>query len=265
MEILLDILSWVLLLAGGVIAVLSAYRRPALPDVFTRMHAASMLDSLGALKRLPGLALQSGWTLITFKLGLTYAFLLLTTATAAHVLGKSAIRSGLEPLIGRDAQRAPRPSTGRPDRGRRDAIVTRPHRYRPADLPVRGRTGGRPAHARSLRDRDALRDLQPALGLALRGHGRGRRRDDRGRGRHRDLHDPDADHDRSDRAQASGRAPGSRVEAPAARRSWSGAALDLRHAGHAALRQRRTRRSTCTRSRSTTSTSPRRRPASRTW
>ena len=110
MEAFLDVLSWVLLLAGGIIAVVSGWGVLRLPDVYTRMHAASMLDSLGALCVFAGLALQTGWSLMTFKLALTYAFLLLTTATAAHVLGKSALRSGLEPVKG--SSPSPTPPAG---------------------------------------------------------------------------------------------------------------------------------------------------------
>jgi len=100
MEILRDTLSWILLVSGGLVAIASAIGLLRLPDLYTRMHAAGMLDSLGALCILAGLALQSGASLVTFKLALLYAFLLLTTATASHVLGKSALRSGLAPLQG---------------------------------------------------------------------------------------------------------------------------------------------------------------------
>jgi len=100
MELLRDVLSWVLLVGGGLVAIASGIGLRRLPDLYTRMHAAGMLDSLGALCVLAGLGLQSGASLVTFKLALVYAFLLLTTATASHALGKSALRSGLRPLEG---------------------------------------------------------------------------------------------------------------------------------------------------------------------
>ncbi|MEZ6016446.1 MAG: monovalent cation/H(+) antiporter subunit G [Planctomycetota bacterium] len=112
MSILLDLLSWVLLLAGGGIAIVAGYGVVRLPDVYTRMHAASMLDSLGALCVFLGLALQTGMTLMTLKLGIAYSFLLLTTAVAAHILGKSAIKSGLEPLSGPMVGSVARPNVG---------------------------------------------------------------------------------------------------------------------------------------------------------
>lgn len=104
MSIVLDILSWALLLTGGAIGVLAGIGVLRLPDVYTRMHASSMLDSLGAFCVLSGLALQSGLTIITAKLVVLYIFLLLTAATAGHALAKSAFAAGVEPVLrpGRD-------------------------------------------------------------------------------------------------------------------------------------------------------------------
>ena len=98
MEAFLDIVSWVLLVVGGLVAVISGIGLLRLPDLYTRLHAASMLDSLGALCVFIGLALQAETVAVAVKLLLAPAFLLLTTATAAHVLSKSARRAGLEPI-----------------------------------------------------------------------------------------------------------------------------------------------------------------------
>lgn len=98
MEAALDVISWALLVMGGAVAVTSGVGLLRLPDLYTRMHAASMLDSLGAICVFLGLALQAETAAVAIKLLLAPAFLLLTTATAAHVLGKSARRAGLEPL-----------------------------------------------------------------------------------------------------------------------------------------------------------------------
>lgn len=97
MSLVLDLLSWVLLVAGGGIAILSGIGLLRFPDVFTRMHAASMLDTLGAGCILLGLALQTSFGVVTLKLLLVFVFLAFTTSTAAHALAKSALASGLEP------------------------------------------------------------------------------------------------------------------------------------------------------------------------
>jgi multicomponent Na+:H+ antiporter subunit G len=65
------------------------------PDFFTRVHAASVTDSVSAIFILFGLALQSGLTLVTVKLAFILLFLLLTAPTASHALAKSARHGGL--------------------------------------------------------------------------------------------------------------------------------------------------------------------------
>lgn len=97
MSLVLDVLSWALLMLGGGIAVIAGIGVMRLPDMFSRMHAAGMLDTLGAACVLLGLILQAGISVISFKLFLVYALLSMTTSTAAHALAKAAAASGLKP------------------------------------------------------------------------------------------------------------------------------------------------------------------------
>ena len=97
MSEVLDIISYVLLVAGGLVSVVAGIGVLRLPDLFSRMHAASMLDTLGAACILGGLILQVGFTVVGFKLCMVFAFLAITTSTAAHALAKSALADGLVP------------------------------------------------------------------------------------------------------------------------------------------------------------------------
>lgn len=97
MSQVLDIISYVLLVAGGLVSVVAGIGVLRLPDLFSRMHAASMLDTLGAACILGGLILQVGFTVVGFKLCMVFAFLAITTSTAAHALAKSALADGLVP------------------------------------------------------------------------------------------------------------------------------------------------------------------------
>lgn len=97
MSAVIDVLSWILLTSGGLIAIAAGIGVLRLPDVFSRMHAAGMLDTLGAGCILLGLALQAGISVLTFKLFLVFAFLMLTTSTAGHALAKSAVAAGMKP------------------------------------------------------------------------------------------------------------------------------------------------------------------------
>ena len=100
MELLLDILSWALILAGAAFCVIGGVGVLRFPDVYTRMHAAGVVDTTGAGFLLVGLMLQGGLSQITIKLILILLFLLVTSPTASHALAKAAYVSGVRPRLG---------------------------------------------------------------------------------------------------------------------------------------------------------------------
>jgi multicomponent Na+:H+ antiporter subunit G len=96
---LLDILSWALLLGGGAFCMIGALGLLRMPDFYTRMHAASVTDTVGAVLMLLGLLLQAGLTLIGVKLLIIAALLLFTSPTASHALARAAMVRGLKPQL----------------------------------------------------------------------------------------------------------------------------------------------------------------------
>jgi multicomponent Na+:H+ antiporter subunit G len=94
--LLLDILSWALILTGGAFGIIGGIGLLRLPDFFSRIHAASITDSMCAPCIIAGLMLQSGLTLVTVKLAFLIVFLFLTSPTASHALAKAALHGGLE-------------------------------------------------------------------------------------------------------------------------------------------------------------------------
>lgn len=92
-----NVLSWILLLAGGAFAVLGGVGLVRFPDFYARLHAGGITDTLTALLIVGGLILQSGISLLTIKLLLILLFLLFTTPTATHALARAAIADGLHP------------------------------------------------------------------------------------------------------------------------------------------------------------------------
>jgi multicomponent Na+:H+ antiporter subunit G len=96
-EALVDGLSWFCLLAGGAFGVLGGLGLLRFPDFYSRLHAAGMTDTLCALLIVTGLALQSGWSLLTVKLLLILLFLLFTAPTATHALARAALAGRLRP------------------------------------------------------------------------------------------------------------------------------------------------------------------------
>lgn len=95
-----DILTAVLVTAGGLLVVVGGIGVMRLPDVYTRLHAASITDTLGVMLILLGLMLQGGWSLISVKLVLILVFLLFTGPVSSHALAKAALMAGVKPKLG---------------------------------------------------------------------------------------------------------------------------------------------------------------------
>jgi multicomponent Na+:H+ antiporter subunit G len=95
---LLDALSWVLLTVGGISVLIGGIGALRMPDLYTRMHAASVTDSLGAILVLSGIMLQAGWSLATIKLAAILLFLLLTSPTSSNALASAALLAGTRPF-----------------------------------------------------------------------------------------------------------------------------------------------------------------------
>ena len=96
---ILDILSWVFLVAGGLLGIIGGIGIHRFPDFFTRLHAAGITDTLCAALILSGLGLQSGFSLVSFKLVLIFAFILFTSPTASHALANAALHGGVKPQL----------------------------------------------------------------------------------------------------------------------------------------------------------------------
>lgn len=96
-----DIISWVLLVSGGLFCVIGGVGIIRLPDFYTRTHGASITDTLGAGLMLAGLGVQTlphfmdGDWLILVKLVAIAAFLFITSPTSGHALVKAAYARGV--------------------------------------------------------------------------------------------------------------------------------------------------------------------------
>ena len=103
MELFLDLLSWIFLLGGAFFMVVGGIGVLRLPDVYTRMHAAGMTDTLGAGLILTGLMFQGGLSLVTVRLLLILFFLWFTSPVATHALARAALLGKLRPVLGAGA------------------------------------------------------------------------------------------------------------------------------------------------------------------
>ena len=86
-----------LAVAGAFFAGVAAVGIVRLPDVYTRAHAASKSDTLGAVLAVgaAALALQSG--LSTAKSVFLLVFMFVTNPTAAHAIARAAQDQGITP------------------------------------------------------------------------------------------------------------------------------------------------------------------------
>ncbi len=87
---------WFCIVTGSVFCVIGGIGLLRMPDFYTRSHAASITDTLGATLILVGLALVAGPGLIAVKLFFVLFLIYVTSPTAAHALVKAAYSSGLD-------------------------------------------------------------------------------------------------------------------------------------------------------------------------
>ncbi len=112
MELTLNIISWIFLITGSFFCLTGAVGLLRFPDFFSRIHAASLTDTLGAGLILTGLMIQAGWGLVLSKLLMILLFSFLAGTTASHAMAKAALKSGLKPqqITTEDRQSGEKPS-----------------------------------------------------------------------------------------------------------------------------------------------------------
>jgi multicomponent Na+:H+ antiporter subunit G len=96
--VIADAFSWLFLVAGGTFVFAGGLGALRMPDFYTRLHAASLTDSMGTILIIVGIVLQAGLSLAAVKLLAILVFLLLTSPTAAYALANAAHFSGLKPM-----------------------------------------------------------------------------------------------------------------------------------------------------------------------
>ena len=98
-ESVLNVISWIMLTLGGICVFVGGLGSLRLPGFYTRVHAASLTDTMAALLIFPGIMLQAGLTLASLKLMAIMVFLLLSGPTATYALCNAALMSGLAPRL----------------------------------------------------------------------------------------------------------------------------------------------------------------------
>ncbi|WP_018184078.1 monovalent cation/H(+) antiporter subunit G [Kaistia granuli] len=119
LELLRDVAAGLFLFAGAFFLIVGAIGMNRMPDLFTRMHSASVADTLGVILMLIGMVILAGFTLVAVKLMLLMAFLLFMGPVASHALAAAALQAGVKPVLASDGKRhapavAPKKPAGKP-------------------------------------------------------------------------------------------------------------------------------------------------------
>ena len=96
-DLVLEILSWILLCLGGAFVLIGGIGALRLPNFYTRLHAASLTESMATILIFSGMILQAGLSLAAVKLAAIMVFMLLTAPTASYALANAALQSGMRP------------------------------------------------------------------------------------------------------------------------------------------------------------------------
>lgn len=97
MEILTHTISTILLLGGVAFLLISGVGVLRFPDLFTRMHASGILDTLGSGLILGGLMFLSDSIIVTVKLILVLILSFFTSPVSTHALARAALTTGVHP------------------------------------------------------------------------------------------------------------------------------------------------------------------------
>jgi len=102
MTMAVDVASWICILVGSFFTLVGAFGLVRMPEVFTRMHAASVTETLGVGFLILGMCLQAGFTLVTAKLLFLMLLFLFTAPVVTHALAQACLHEGIKPVLAED-------------------------------------------------------------------------------------------------------------------------------------------------------------------
>ena len=94
-----EIVSGIFLVIGAVAMLVGGVGILRMPDLFTRLHAVGIIDTLGVAAILIGLAFLAGWGLVLIKLIIIFALLMLLNPSTSHALARAAVHGAKKPWL----------------------------------------------------------------------------------------------------------------------------------------------------------------------
>ena len=98
MTVILEWLSGLCLLLGGVLCITGGVGMLRMPDFFSRVHASGVTETLAAPLLFSGLLLQMELSLESVKVIMILILVLATNPTATHAMAKATLHGGQRPL-----------------------------------------------------------------------------------------------------------------------------------------------------------------------
>ncbi len=93
----IELITFILLAIGCFFILSGSLGLIKLPDVFSRIHAAGLIDTLGSGFIVLALIIYSGFSLLSLKLILIPVFLIFTSPVTGHAIALFAHESGYKP------------------------------------------------------------------------------------------------------------------------------------------------------------------------
>jgi multicomponent Na+:H+ antiporter subunit G len=102
----MEVASWACIVLGSFFTIVGMLGLLRMPELFTRMHAASVMETLGAGFLILGMLIQAGASLVAFKLLFILVLFLLTAPVVTHALAQAALHERVRPMLSEDRRRA---------------------------------------------------------------------------------------------------------------------------------------------------------------
>ena len=115
MTLAVEAASWALILLGSFFTISGALGLVRMPEVFTRMHAASVIDTLGVGFLILGMCLQAGFSIVCLKLLFLLLLFVFTAPVVTHALAQACLHAGIEPALTEDRRGLPPRAAGTDD------------------------------------------------------------------------------------------------------------------------------------------------------
>ena len=114
MTAILELISDLCLLLGGLLCITGGVGLLRMPDFFSRVHASGVTETLAAPLLLGGLLLQMEWSLDSVKVLMILILVLATNPTATHAMAKATLHGGQRPLVAGDDRDNPGAGSSKP-------------------------------------------------------------------------------------------------------------------------------------------------------